>query len=186
MNKSLIQVGEEGSQARYRLLETIRQFAREQLHGSDQEADALERHARYYAQLVSRAAENQTGQTLSERLRTVQDDHDNLRGSVRMAACSRSRAGAGPGRAVGHGPEFLGTGRIFPGRASLAAACIGRHPGIGFAPAGTGPAGGGRSVLGDLRFRLWVAVCPASATAVSAARRSARGDRRSLEVLRTG
>jgi len=56
-----------------------RQFAQEYLHGSDQEADALERHARYYAQLVSHAAGNRTGQPFPERLRTVQDDHDNLR-----------------------------------------------------------------------------------------------------------
>ena len=49
------------------------------MRGSDQEADARERHARYYAQLVSQAAENRAGQTLPERLRTVQDDHDNLR-----------------------------------------------------------------------------------------------------------
>ena len=45
-----------------------------------------------------------------------------------MVACSRSRAGACSGRAVGHGPEFLGTGWLFPGRASLAPACIGRQP----------------------------------------------------------
>src|SRR5512147_1016905 len=61
--------------------ETIRQFAQEQLRGSDQEADALERHARYYAQLVSHAAENRAGQSLPERLRTIVDDHDNLRGA---------------------------------------------------------------------------------------------------------
>jgi tetratricopeptide (TPR) repeat protein len=59
--------------------ETIRQFAQEQLRGSDQEADVLERHARYYAQIVSRAVENREGQTLPERLRTLQDDHDNMR-----------------------------------------------------------------------------------------------------------
>jgi tetratricopeptide (TPR) repeat protein len=63
---------------RYGMHETIRQFAQEQLHGSDQEADALERHARYYAELVAHAAENQTGQPFPERLRTVVDDHDNV------------------------------------------------------------------------------------------------------------
>jgi non-specific serine/threonine protein kinase len=58
--------------------ETIRQFAQEQLRGSDQEAEALERHARYYVQIVSQAAENKTKKTLPERLRTLQDDHDNV------------------------------------------------------------------------------------------------------------
>jgi tetratricopeptide (TPR) repeat protein len=58
--------------------ETIRQFAQEQLHSSDQEADARERHARYFAELVSRSAKNRTGQPFLERLHTVQNDHDNV------------------------------------------------------------------------------------------------------------
>ncbi|MCI0394921.1 MAG: tetratricopeptide repeat protein [Chloroflexi bacterium] len=79
VDHSLVVFGADAERRRYSMHETIRQFAQEQLRGSDQEADALERHARYYAQLVSRAAENRAGRTLPERLRTVQDDHDNLR-----------------------------------------------------------------------------------------------------------
>ncbi len=59
--------------------ETIRQFAQAQLRGSEREADALERHARYYAQLAARAAENPSDRPLPQRLRIVQDDHDNVR-----------------------------------------------------------------------------------------------------------
>ena len=79
VDHSLVVFGADAEHRRYSMHETIRQFAQEQLRGSDQEADALERHARYYAQLVSRAAENRAGQTFPERLRTVQDDHDNVR-----------------------------------------------------------------------------------------------------------
>jgi predicted ATPase/DNA-binding SARP family transcriptional activator len=79
VDHSLVVFGADAKRQRYSMHETIRQFAQEQLHGSDQEADALERHARYYAELVTQAAENQTGQSLPERLRIVQDDHDNLR-----------------------------------------------------------------------------------------------------------
>jgi predicted ATPase/DNA-binding SARP family transcriptional activator len=79
VDHSLVVFGADAERRRYSMHETIRQFAQEQLRGSEQEANALERHARYYAQLVSRAAENRAGQTLAERLRTVQDDHDNLR-----------------------------------------------------------------------------------------------------------
>jgi predicted ATPase/DNA-binding SARP family transcriptional activator len=79
VDHSLVIFGADAGRQRYSMHETIRQFAQEQLRGSDQEADARERHARYYAQLVSRVAENRVGQTLPERLRTVQDDHDNLR-----------------------------------------------------------------------------------------------------------
>jgi non-specific serine/threonine protein kinase len=79
VDHSLVVFGADVERRRYTMHETIRQFAQEQLHGSDQEADALERHARYYEELVSRAAENQTGQTFPERLRTIVDDHDNVR-----------------------------------------------------------------------------------------------------------
>ena len=79
VDHSLVVFGSDAERQRYGMHETIRQFAQAELHGSNQEADALERHAHYYAQLVSRAAGNRAGQTLPERLRTVQDDHDNVR-----------------------------------------------------------------------------------------------------------
>ncbi|HEX9838404.1 MAG TPA: BTAD domain-containing putative transcriptional regulator [Anaerolineales bacterium] len=79
VDHSLVAFGADSERRRYRMHETIRQFAQEQLRGSDQEADALEQHARYYTQIVSRAAENPGGQTLPERLHTVQDDDDNVR-----------------------------------------------------------------------------------------------------------
>jgi predicted ATPase/DNA-binding SARP family transcriptional activator len=79
VDHSLVAFGADTEHQRYSMHETIRQFAEEQLRGSDQEAGARERHARYYAQLVSHAAGNWAGQTLPERLYTIQDDHDNLR-----------------------------------------------------------------------------------------------------------
>lgn len=79
VDHSLVVFGADVEHHRYSMHETIRQFAQEYLRGSDQELDALERHARYYAQLTSQAAENRTGQPFPERLRTVVNDHDNLR-----------------------------------------------------------------------------------------------------------
>jgi tetratricopeptide (TPR) repeat protein len=64
---------------RYGMHEIIRQFAQEYLRGSEQELNALEHHARYYAQLVFQAAENRTGQPFPDRLQTAVNDHDNLR-----------------------------------------------------------------------------------------------------------
>jgi predicted ATPase/DNA-binding SARP family transcriptional activator len=78
VDHSLVVFGADAEHRRYSMHETIRQFAQEQLRGGDQEAQALERHARYYAELVARTAENRTGQTFPERLRTVVDDHANL------------------------------------------------------------------------------------------------------------
>ena len=79
VDHSLVVFGNDAERRRYSMHEIIRQFAQGQLRGSNEETDALERHARYYAQLVSQAAETRAGQTLPERLRTVQDDHDNVR-----------------------------------------------------------------------------------------------------------
>ena len=79
VDHSLVIFGADAEHQRYSMHETIRQFAQVYLHGSDQEVDALERHARYYAELVSHAAENRTEQPLPKRLQTIVIDHDNLR-----------------------------------------------------------------------------------------------------------
>ena len=52
VDHSLVVFGADAERRRYGMHETIRYFAQGYLTGSDQEADALERHARYYAQLV--------------------------------------------------------------------------------------------------------------------------------------
>ena len=49
VDHSLLVFGADAEHRRYGMHETIRQFVQEQLRSSDQEADALERHARYYA-----------------------------------------------------------------------------------------------------------------------------------------
>ena len=186
VDHSLVVFGADAEHRRYSMHETIRQFAQEQLRGSDQEADALERHARYYAQLVSRAAENRTGQTLPERLRTVQDDHDNVRPAFEwLLAHDREQALALVAQ-LGTDLNFWELGGFFQeGRRWLQRALEGTQGSVSIQRAQALLAAA-ELVLGDLRFRLRVAVCPASARSVSAARRSAGGDRRSVEVLRTG
>ena len=79
VDHSLVVFGADLEHRRYGMHEIIRQFAQEYLRGSDQEPNVLERHAKYYAQLISRAAENQTGQPFPERLQIAVNDHDNLR-----------------------------------------------------------------------------------------------------------
>jgi len=56
VDKSLVVVDELGETARYRLLETIRQFADEKLSESGDAAEVADRHALAYARLVSDAA----------------------------------------------------------------------------------------------------------------------------------
>ncbi len=112
--------------------ETIRQFAQEQLRGSDQEADALERHARYYAELVAHAAENRTGQSLPERLRTVQDDHDNVGSAFEwLIAHDREQALALVAQ-LGTDLNFWELGGFFQEGRRWLQRRIGGNPGIGF------------------------------------------------------
>ena len=79
VDHSLVVFGADIEHRRYSMHEIIRQFAQEYLRGSDQELSALEHHARHYAQLISQAAENRNGQPFPERVRTVVNEHDNLR-----------------------------------------------------------------------------------------------------------
>jgi predicted ATPase/DNA-binding SARP family transcriptional activator len=79
VDHSLVVFGADAEHRRYGMHEIIRQFAQEYLRGSEQELNALENHARYYAQLVFQAAENRTGQPFPDRLQTAVNDHDNLR-----------------------------------------------------------------------------------------------------------
>jgi predicted ATPase/DNA-binding SARP family transcriptional activator len=55
VDKSLVVMREEGGSARYYLLETIRQFARELLHGAGEEQTVFSLHAQAYAELVAEA-----------------------------------------------------------------------------------------------------------------------------------
>ena len=186
VDHSLVVFGADSERQRYSMHETIRQFVQEYLRGSDQEPNVLERHARYYAELVARAAENRTGQPFPERLQTVVNDHDNLRQAYEwLLAHDREQALALVAQ-LGTKLNFWELGGFFQGRAPLAAARIGRHPGIGFDRTAASLAGSGRAVLSDRRFRLWVAVRSASSTVVSATWRSARGDRRPIEILQSG
>jgi predicted ATPase/DNA-binding SARP family transcriptional activator len=74
VDQSLVVFGYDPENKRYRMHETIRQFAHELLHASAEEPAVLEKHARYYGQLVSQAVEKKRGNSL----RQLQGDHDNL------------------------------------------------------------------------------------------------------------
>ena len=52
VDKSLVEVWEKDGEARYRLLETIRQYGREKLEESGEEGQVRERHAGYYLALA--------------------------------------------------------------------------------------------------------------------------------------
>jgi predicted ATPase/DNA-binding SARP family transcriptional activator/DNA-binding CsgD family transcriptional regulator len=82
-DKSLVVTG--GSGARYRMLEPVRQYAREKLKAaSPGEAQVIRRrHAEYYLALVEEAEPELTGREQPEWLQRLELEHDNLRAALK-------------------------------------------------------------------------------------------------------
>ena len=83
MDKSLVVAGPTGDGgARYRLLEPVRQYARERLEESG-EADAFSRrHAEFLLALAEEAAPQLTGAQQQEWAKRLETDHDNMRAAL--------------------------------------------------------------------------------------------------------
>ncbi len=85
VDKSLVNVGDDGTDARYRLLETIRQFARERLVEVGESDATRELHLDYFLGLAETAApELAIGGGLAW-LARLEDEHANLQGSLDWA-----------------------------------------------------------------------------------------------------
>lgn len=79
VDKSLVVVEERGGKARYRLLETVRQYAEEKLRESGEEARVRGRHQDFFVAFVERAEPELTGPEQAAWLDRLESDHDNLR-----------------------------------------------------------------------------------------------------------
>ncbi len=82
VEKSLVQVDLSGDEARYRLLEPVRQYAQQRLNASDDAAVVLERHATYYAHLAAVAETGLSGAEQFKWLSCLDREHDNVRASL--------------------------------------------------------------------------------------------------------
>jgi predicted ATPase/class 3 adenylate cyclase len=92
VDKSMITVDRSGDTARYRLLETLRQYGEEQLGDRDETAELLDRHLAHFLQV----AEHTGPLLLSSRQREAQSvfghDWDNLRAALSRAAAKGEHA----------------------------------------------------------------------------------------------
>ena len=85
VDKSLVQIEPAGDRSRYRLLETIRQLARERLVAAG-EVDAFEAaHARYFAWLAAASDPDNAQGIVVERPQLLDIDHNNLRAALTWA-----------------------------------------------------------------------------------------------------
>ena len=90
VDKSLVLVVEHDGEARYRLLETVRQYGREKLSGSGEAGQFEDRHAGYYLALAEKAEPELKGPGQVAWLERLEKEHDNLR--VAMARLLRRGA----------------------------------------------------------------------------------------------
>jgi len=82
IDKSLVTVEQGEGHLRYRLLETVRQYARERLLESESAASVRERHRDWFLQLVEAADEKLLGAEQGALLQQLEAEHDNLRSAL--------------------------------------------------------------------------------------------------------
>ncbi|HEY0603934.1 MAG TPA: tetratricopeptide repeat protein [Herpetosiphonaceae bacterium] len=84
LDQSLIQqtLGADG-EPRFEMLETIGEYAREQLDADDEAETLRQRHAAYYLKLAEQVEAELLGPTQAQWLDRLEQDHDNLRAALR-------------------------------------------------------------------------------------------------------
>jgi tetratricopeptide (TPR) repeat protein len=85
VDKSLVQVERAGLRSRYRLLETIRQMARERLVAAGEVEPLEAAHCRHFLDLALAHDPERTAGVVVERPQLLDVDHDNLRGALGWA-----------------------------------------------------------------------------------------------------
>ncbi|HVC83271.1 MAG TPA: tetratricopeptide repeat protein [Chloroflexota bacterium] len=77
--RSLVQTTEYGGLGRYRLLETVRQYAREQLHAAGEAQALAKRHRRWFLEQLAQGRAEPRAAERTSWLNLLEDDIDNLR-----------------------------------------------------------------------------------------------------------
>jgi non-specific serine/threonine protein kinase len=95
VDKSLVQAEDTATGTRYRLLESIKAFASEQLAASAEAADIRARHGRYFADLSEHAASRLNGPEQSHWASCLDQEQANLRAARLWCAADPGRAELG-------------------------------------------------------------------------------------------
>ncbi|HUG15876.1 MAG TPA: LuxR C-terminal-related transcriptional regulator [Thermomicrobiales bacterium] len=85
VDKSLVIAEEHGSENRYRLLGTLRLYAREKLVAEGEAKRLHERHAWHFLELAEAAERELWGPNLEQWLRRLETEHENLRAALRWS-----------------------------------------------------------------------------------------------------
>jgi predicted ATPase/DNA-binding SARP family transcriptional activator len=93
VDKSLVQVEEGSGDHRYRLLETVRQYAAEQLEGAAERDAFGRRHRNWYVELAESDPTPAGDLPARDRLRRLDSERDNLRGALASALADDPQVG---------------------------------------------------------------------------------------------
>ncbi|MEU6620625.1 BTAD domain-containing putative transcriptional regulator [Streptomyces litmocidini] len=85
VDKSLVVAAPDGGGMRFRLLETVAEYAGERLDEAGERAAAERRHLRYYRELARRTEPELRGPGQVDAIARFEREHDNLRGALRTA-----------------------------------------------------------------------------------------------------
>jgi len=94
VDKSLVQVADRGAEHRYRMLETVRQYAADKLAESGERPETFAAHAAFFAQLAEQARGALEGADQARWLERLSLEHDNLRTVLRRSLPDRPEVGA--------------------------------------------------------------------------------------------
>ncbi len=94
IDKSLVVVEDRGGEARYRLLETVRQYGRDRLVEAGESATAERQHRDWYLELAERAEPKLRGPEQQAWIERLEAEHDNLRVALERSGTEENSAGA--------------------------------------------------------------------------------------------
>jgi non-specific serine/threonine protein kinase len=96
VDKSLVNVEPQDGEARYRLLETVRQYGRDRLEESGEASVVRGGHRDWYLALAERADSGLRGPEQAAWAKQLEAEHDNLRAALEWSTADESDPGAGP------------------------------------------------------------------------------------------
>ena len=120
VDKSLISAQERDGGTRYRMLETLRQYARDRLRERAEPAQWQRRHLACFLALAEEAEPQLTGVDQRAWLERLEAEHDNLRAGLEWAGTAQGDAGSGLRMAAALWRFWSVRGYLDEGRRSLA------------------------------------------------------------------
>jgi predicted ATPase/class 3 adenylate cyclase len=95
VDKSLMSAETQRGEARYRLLETVRQYAHDRLVEADEDADLRTRHRDWYLELAEQTDREIRGPRPAWWIERLETEHDNLRSALEWSKAEKDGAEAG-------------------------------------------------------------------------------------------